>query len=203
MIVRFASVSDVREFVGLATLQPYAIDVVDGEHVVSAKNFMELFTINFTHPLHLLHFSSPNIAKNTPIRSDGGACILIQPTTKRAAALAKWASFRLSVGRCRGRRPRRPVGHRREVRAGIKMAKTKGLSLRGGQRPTWRPEREARGSALGVQSREGSCDFAGICLLSNRTLRDCHVASLLAMTNLVACAIGEATLQFASLQGAQ
>ena len=44
MIVRFASVSDVREFVGLATLQPYAIDVVDGEHVVSAKNFMELFS---------------------------------------------------------------------------------------------------------------------------------------------------------------
>ena len=40
MIVRFASVSDVREFVGLATLQPYAIDVVDGEHVVSAKNFI-------------------------------------------------------------------------------------------------------------------------------------------------------------------
>ena len=35
-----------------------------------------------------------------------------------------------------------------------------GLSLRGGRRPTWRPEREARGSALGVQSREGSCDFA-------------------------------------------
>ena len=26
-------------------------------------------------PLHLLHSSSPNIAKNTPIRSDGGACI--------------------------------------------------------------------------------------------------------------------------------
>ena len=24
---------------------------------------------------HLLHSSSPNIAKNTPIRSDGGACI--------------------------------------------------------------------------------------------------------------------------------
>ena len=40
------------------------------------------------------------------------------------------------------------------------MANAKGLSLRGGQRPTWRPEREARGSALGVQSRGGSCDFA-------------------------------------------
>ena len=40
------------------------------------------------------------------------------------------------------------------------MANAKGLSLRGGRRPTWRPEREARGSALGVQSRGGSCDFA-------------------------------------------
>ena len=35
-----------------------------------------------------------------------------------------------------------------------------GLSLRGGRRPTRRPEREARGSALGVQSREGTHDFA-------------------------------------------
>ena len=34
------------------------------------------------------------------------------------------------------------------------------LSLRGGRRPTWRPERAARGSALGVQSREGTHDFA-------------------------------------------
>ena len=40
------------------------------------------------------------------------------------------------------------------------MAPASDLSLRGGQRPTWRPERAARGSALGVQSREGSHDFA-------------------------------------------
>ena len=39
----------------------------------------------------------------------------------------------------------------------------------------WRPEREARGSALGVQSREGSYDFAGGTLSSNHVLRDCHV----------------------------
>ena len=49
------------------------------------------------------------------------------------------------------------------------------LSLRGGRRPTWRPEREARGSALGVQSREGSHDFAdslpGIRLSSARLPR--------------------------------
>ena len=62
------------------------------------------------------------------------------------------------------------------------MAKTKGLSLRGGRRATWRPEREARGSALGVQSREGSYVFAGAFLLSTPVLRDCRVASLLAMT---------------------
>ena len=44
------------------------------------------------------------------------------------------------------------------------------LSLRGGRRPTW-------------QSRAGSCNFAGSTLLSGRDLRDCHVASLLAMTH--------------------
>ena len=49
----------------------------------------------------------------------------------------------------------------------------------------WRPEREARGSALGVQSREGSYVFAGIALLSCRVLRDSHVASLLGMTRQV------------------
>ena len=38
------------------------------------------------------------------------------------------------------------------------------LSLRGGQRPTWRPEREARGSALGVQSREGTADLERLSL---------------------------------------
>ena len=32
------------------------------------------------------------------------------------------------------------------------------MSLRGGHRPTWRPEREARGSALGVQSRSTQPD---------------------------------------------
>ena len=49
-----------------------------------------------------------------------------------------------------------PAPHLRLVQAAVKMANDPELSLRGGQRPTWRPEREARGSALGVQSREGS-----------------------------------------------
>ena len=42
--------------------------------------------------------------------------------------------------------------HLQSVQATVKMANAPELSLRGGRRPTWRPEREARGSALGVQS---------------------------------------------------
>ena len=53
-----------------------------------------------------------------------------------------------------------PATHLQSVQATVKMANASDLSLRGGRRPTWRPEREARGSALGVQSREGSHDFA-------------------------------------------
>ena len=51
MTVRFGSVNDVREFVCLAGLQPYPIEVCDGEHKVNAKSFMEMFTIDFTRPL--------------------------------------------------------------------------------------------------------------------------------------------------------
>ena len=51
MTVHFSSLGDVREFVSLATLQSYEIQVVDGEHAVNAKSFMEMFTLDFTHPL--------------------------------------------------------------------------------------------------------------------------------------------------------
>ncbi len=51
MTVRFGSMNDVREFVCLAGLQPFAVEVCDGEHKVDAKSFMEMFTIDFTHPL--------------------------------------------------------------------------------------------------------------------------------------------------------
>ena len=128
--------------------------------------------------------------------------------------------------RCRGRRPRRlvaqrqisvhsrrphtplkgsgmplPAPHLRLVQAAVKMANASELSLRGGQRPTWRPEREARGSALGVQSREGSSVFAGVSLLSDRILRDSHVASLLGMTNLRASRHRMRIADIASLHG--
>lgn len=53
MTVCFHSLNDVKEFVGLATLQPYPIQVFDGDRSVNAKSFMEMFTINFTAPLHV------------------------------------------------------------------------------------------------------------------------------------------------------
>lgn len=53
MTVRFASLGDIREFVSLATLQPYNVLVVDGDRSVNAKSFMEMFTINFSHPLRV------------------------------------------------------------------------------------------------------------------------------------------------------
>ncbi len=49
-----------------------------------------------------------------------------------------------------------PALHGRLVQVDDKTVIAPKLSLRGGRRPTWRPEREARGSALGVQSREGT-----------------------------------------------
>ena len=53
MTVHFASLNEVKEFVGLATLQPYAVQVHDGDRLVNAKSFMEMFTINFTDPLQV------------------------------------------------------------------------------------------------------------------------------------------------------
>ena len=94
-----------------------------------------------------------------------------------------------------------PAPHLRLVQAAVKMANAPELSLRGGQRPTWRPERAARGSALGVQSREGSSVFAGVSLLSDRILRDSHVASLLGMTNLRASRHRMRIADIASLHG--
>ena len=59
---------------------------------------------------------------------------------------------------CRGGACPSRHGTHGPVQAIVKMVCTPELSLRGGRRPTWRPEREARGSALGVQSRSTQPD---------------------------------------------
>ncbi|MBQ6432286.1 MAG: HPr family phosphocarrier protein [Oscillospiraceae bacterium] len=51
MKIHFASLGDVQEFVGLASLQPYAVQVQDKERTVNAKSFMEMFTLDFSEPL--------------------------------------------------------------------------------------------------------------------------------------------------------
>ena len=64
-----------------------------------------------------------------------------------------------------------PAVQERSIQNGDKAANAPELSLRGGRRPTW-------------QSHATGYVFAGSTLLSDRVLRDSHVASLLGMTNL-------------------
>lgn len=51
MTVQFGSLSDIKEFVNLATMLPFSVRICDGDRAVNAKSFMEMFTLNFTHPL--------------------------------------------------------------------------------------------------------------------------------------------------------
>lgn len=53
MTIRLGSVNDVREFVSLATTQPYRVFVESGDRSVNAKSFMEMFTLDFSEPLRL------------------------------------------------------------------------------------------------------------------------------------------------------
>ena len=49
--IRLASVQEVQEFVALATAQVFPVFVRDRYTQVNGKSFMELFCLNFTHPL--------------------------------------------------------------------------------------------------------------------------------------------------------
>ena len=64
--------------------------------------------------------------------------------------------------------PERPVGTSNWYRTSLKRE--------------WPPICHCEGASRLWQSREGSHDFVGTCLLSTRVLRDSHVASLLGMT---------------------
>ena len=49
--IRLASVQEVQEFVALATAQVFPVFVRDRYTQVNGKSFMEMFCLNFTHPL--------------------------------------------------------------------------------------------------------------------------------------------------------
>lgn len=53
MTVQFSSLNEIKEFVGLASLQPYGIYLHTDGGVVNAKCFMQMCTVDFTNPLEL------------------------------------------------------------------------------------------------------------------------------------------------------
>ena len=52
--VKLRSVQDVQDFVALTTTRPFSITVRDEHNKISADSFMELFCLNFTHPLRVV-----------------------------------------------------------------------------------------------------------------------------------------------------
>ena len=49
--IRLTCVQDIQKFVDLATAQAFPIFVRDRYTQVNGKSFMEMFCLNFTHPL--------------------------------------------------------------------------------------------------------------------------------------------------------
>ena len=52
--IRLGSVKDVQDFVALATSRPFLITVRDEHNKINAQSFMELFCLNFAHPLRVV-----------------------------------------------------------------------------------------------------------------------------------------------------
>ena len=52
--IRLSCVQDVQEFVSLATAKPFHFHVRDLHREVNGKSFLEMFCLNFAHPLTAL-----------------------------------------------------------------------------------------------------------------------------------------------------
>ena len=52
--IRLCSVKDVQDFVDLATSRPFLITVRDAHNTINGQPFMELFCLNFAHPLRVV-----------------------------------------------------------------------------------------------------------------------------------------------------
>ena len=52
--IRLGSVQDVQNFVAIATTRPFSITVRDEHNKINADSFMELFCLNFSHPLRVV-----------------------------------------------------------------------------------------------------------------------------------------------------
>ena len=49
--IQLRSVRDVQEFVALATTFPFPVRVGNDQYQANGKSFMEMFCLNFSHPL--------------------------------------------------------------------------------------------------------------------------------------------------------
>ncbi len=64
LTVQIRSFADVREFVALATAQPFEILVGSGEYCINAKSLMAMLGLSFRHPLCLrLNCSDEDLQK--------------------------------------------------------------------------------------------------------------------------------------------
>ena len=52
--IRLGSVQDVQDFVAATTARPFTITVRDEHNKINADSFMELFCLNFSHPLRVV-----------------------------------------------------------------------------------------------------------------------------------------------------
>ena len=52
--IRLGSVQDVQDFVAVTTTRPFTITVRDEHNKINADSFMELFCLNFSHPLRVV-----------------------------------------------------------------------------------------------------------------------------------------------------
>ena len=52
--IRLCSVQDVQEFVSLAVTRQFPITVRDARNKIRADSFMELFCLDFTHPVRVV-----------------------------------------------------------------------------------------------------------------------------------------------------
>ena len=52
--IRLRSVKDVQDFVALSTSRPFLITVRDEHNKINGQSFMELFCLNFAHPLRVV-----------------------------------------------------------------------------------------------------------------------------------------------------
>ena len=52
--IRLRSVKDVQEFVSIATSRPYTVTIRDERNKINGKSFMEMFCLDFSHPLRVI-----------------------------------------------------------------------------------------------------------------------------------------------------